>query len=244
MKSHDGHTCSHGNHHSATSVGKRSRKNGQMNRKFIPCYIHAAKEEFYPVAMRPRHSPYPLLSVDEALQVILENIPEELSDETRYSRGVAINDLLCSHGILFPLDALDCVLAESIVAKQPFPPFQASIKDGYAVISQSLSVTCTCRKLIFQAVTNQLREMCLLRLQLVNRYVNMLLISLSPLEEPPLSVSVYVCPASFQPDAGQCVVMGTVARITTGAPLPPGADAVVMVENTELLASSDDVRRG
>lgn len=41
------------------------------------------------------------------------------------------------------------MLVESIVAKQPFPPFQASIKDGYAVISQSLSVTCTCRKLIF-----------------------------------------------------------------------------------------------
>lgn len=55
---------------------------------------------------------------------------------------------------------------------------------------------------------------------------------------------VCVCSASFQPHAGQCVVMGTVARITTGAPLPPGADAVVMVENTELLASSDDVRRG
>jgi gephyrin len=31
-----------------------------------------------------------------------------------------------------------------------------------------------------------------------------------------------------------------VARITTGAPLPPGADAVIMVENTELIASSDD----
>ena len=101
MKSHDGHTCSHGNHHSATSAGKRSRKNGQMNRKFIPCYIHAAKEEFYPVAMRPRHSPYPLLSVDEALQVILENTPEELSDETRYLRGVANRPALFSRDFCF-----------------------------------------------------------------------------------------------------------------------------------------------
>ena len=34
---------------------------------------------------------------------------------------------------------------------------------------------------------------------------------------------------------------GSVARITTGAPLPDGADAVVMVENTELISSSEDV---
>jgi gephyrin len=31
------------------------------------------------------------------------------------------------------------------------------------------------------------------------------------------------------------VTPGTVAYITTGAPLPPGADAVVMVEETELV---------
>ena len=39
------------------------------------------------------------------------------------------------------------------------------------------------------------------------------------------------------------VVPGGVARITTGAPIPSGADAVVMVENTELLESSEDVRK-
>ena len=33
---------------------------------------------------------------------------------------------------------------------------------------------------------------------------------------------------------------GSVARITTGAPLPPGADAVVMVEDTVLVAMTDD----
>ena len=36
---------------------------------------------------------------------------------------------------------------------------------------------------------------------------------------------------------------GTVAYITTGAPMPPGADAVVMVEETELLPSEAGVRR-
>ena len=37
------------------------------------------------------------------------------------------------------------------------------------------------------------------------------------------------------------VVPGTVVRISTGAPLPPGADAVVQVEDTELIEASDDV---
>ena len=36
---------------------------------------------------------------------------------------------------------------------------------------------------------------------------------------------------------------GGVCRITTGAPLPPGADAVVQVEDTELLETSEDVSK-
>jgi gephyrin len=32
-------------------------------------------------------------------------------------------------------------------------------------------------------------------------------------------------------------------RITTGAPVPPGADAVVQVEDTELVESADEVRQ-
>ena len=37
---------------------------------------------------------------------------------------------------LFNADALGRVLAEDINAKDPLPPFPASIKDGYAVIGQ------------------------------------------------------------------------------------------------------------
>ena len=37
------------------------------------------------------------------------------------------------------------------------------------------------------------------------------------------------------------VTSGCVARITTGAPVPKGADAVVQVEDTELVESSQDV---
>lgn len=35
---------------------------------------------------------------------------------------------------------------------------------------------------------------------------------------------------------------GQVMRVTTGAPIPCGADAVVQVEDTELLRESEDVR--
>ena len=37
------------------------------------------------------------------------------------------------------------------------------------------------------------------------------------------------------------VSSGQVRRITTGAPLPPGTDAVVQVEDTELVKTTDDV---
>ncbi|XP_036094590.1 gephyrin isoform X16 [Rousettus aegyptiacus] len=48
---------------------------------------------------------------------------------------------------------------------------------------------------------------------------------------------LHVC---FQPT--QTVMPGQVMRVTTGAPIPCGADAVVQVEDTELIRESDDVR--
>lgn len=40
----------------------------------IPCRV--AKADFLTgVALRPRHSPYPLLPVDQALQVVLQHTP-------------------------------------------------------------------------------------------------------------------------------------------------------------------------
>ena len=41
---------------------------------------------------------------------------------------------------------------------------------------------------------------------------------------------------------GFTVKPGTIARIATGAPLPAGADAVVMVEDTELVQATADQR--
>lgn len=69
------------------------------------------------VARRARESPYPLLDVDTAQKIVLENT-EVLGTET----------------VKFT-EALGRVLAEDVVAKDPLPPFPASIKDGYAVLA-------------------------------------------------------------------------------------------------------------
>ncbi|CAF4662881.1 unnamed protein product, partial [Rotaria sp. Silwood1] len=64
---------------------------------------------------RLRHSPYPMISVDDAMKIIFEQ-----------TNKMPIIDK--------PLtECLSYVCAEDIFAKEPFPPFRASIKDGYAV---------------------------------------------------------------------------------------------------------------
>lgn len=88
------------------------------------------------------------------------------------------------------------MLAEAIIAKSPVPPFPASVKDGYAVLS---------------ADGPGVREV--------------------------------VGPVSAGERPSIRVTPGCVARVTTGAPIPEGADAVVQVEDTVLVESSADVRR-
>jgi len=84
------------------------------------------------------------------------------------------------------------VTAEPVVAANPLPPFPASVKDGYAVLSADGAGDF----LLAGSVT-----------------------------------AGRVADFVVQP--------GQVAYITTGAPLPPGADAVVQVEETERLAPAD-----
>lgn len=78
------------------------------------------------------------------------------------------------------------ILAQTVYAAQPLPPFRASVKDGYAVVAAD-----------------------------------------GPGEYPVIGAVTAGRVADF------AVTPGTIAYITTGAPLPPGADAVVMVEETE-----------
>ncbi|PNF38776.1 hypothetical protein B7P43_G12825, partial [Cryptotermes secundus] len=69
------------------------------------------------VARRARESPYPLIDVATAQMTVLEHaevLGTEMVDFT---------------------EALGRVLAEDVFAKDPLPPFPASIKDGYAVLA-------------------------------------------------------------------------------------------------------------
>ncbi len=71
------------------------------------------------VAFRPRNSTYPIISVQEAQNIVLS---------------------LCSTTALAVeqigyVDAIGRILAKDVMAQDPLPPFPASMKDGYAVIA-------------------------------------------------------------------------------------------------------------
>ncbi|RMY14717.1 hypothetical protein D0868_01302 [Hortaea werneckii] len=131
---------------------------------------------------RYRESPYPMLTVEEALQQIGEHTPEPTI-------------------VKAPIDEnlVGSVLAEDVTATESVPAFRASIVDGYAIIaSKHIMVPST--KGIF----------------------------------PVVGVS------HAKPGQMSELQIGEVARITTGAPLPPGATSVVMVEDTVLKSMTED----
>ena len=137
---------------------------------------------------RHRSSPYPILSVADAVAKILENTPSP----TVESRDVSP-------------DLIGYVLAEDVKAAEAVPAYRASIVDGYAVIVPS-------QKTSPQTPGNRTRGIF-----------------------PVASVShaqASSLPPPLQP--------GTIARITTGAPLPENANAVVMVEDTVISGLTAD----
>jgi gephyrin len=129
---------------------------------------------------RYRKSPYPMLSVDEALSLILDHTPPPQSIE------IPVNESLIGY-----------VLAKDVKAAEAVPAFRASIVDGYAIKIPSSGV--------FER-----------GLYPVSMISHAQAVDLQPLSE------------------------GEIARITTGAPLPPGADAVIMVEDTILSSMTDN----
>lgn len=138
-------------------------------------------------AKRHRESPYPMLSVDEALKQIAEHTPSPHVVRTKVDEKL-----------------VGTVLAEDVTANESVPAFKASIVDGYAITAGS-HVMIPSTKGIF----------------------------------PVTSVST----AQAGPEGEvEKLRLGEVARITTGAPLPPGATAVVMVEDTVLRSMTDDGR--
>jgi len=122
-------------------------------------------------------SPYPMLPVPDALERVL-------------AEAIALPAQTYSVA-----DAVGLILAENVYAKEPLPPFPASVKDGYAVIAAD-----------------------------------------GPGEYPVVDTVTAgrLATTQLQP--------GSVAYITTGAPVPPGADAVIMVEETRPLRGHEGQR--
>jgi len=132
---------------------------------------------------RKRVSPYPMINVDDAIDIILKQC-----------------DLLNLGTEMKPiLESLGRILSQDIQSVEPFPPFRASIKDGYAVRSKDG----------------------------IGKY-KILGDSLAG------SSNYNSAAASLDDKEKYCIV------ITTGAKIPDEFDAVVMVENTELIPNEKD----
>lgn len=137
---------------------------------------------------RARFSPYPMLSVADAVAKILEHSPTSIKE---------FRDLTP--------DLTGYVIAEDIHAAEAVPAYRASIVDGYAITVPENPSLAQARE---KAVKGTF---------------------------PVASVSH--AQASSLPPA---LSPGTIARITTGAPLPAHANAVVMVEDTVIATLTPD----
>lgn len=129
---------------------------------------------------RYRSSPYPMIAVEEAIQIILKESPPLLTHE-----AIVDNQLI------------GYVLARDVQAKEAVPAYRASRVDGYALIV--------------------------------------------PEDGPSPKGILHVASVSHaRPGKIPALQPGQISRITTGAPLPPGATSVAMVEDTVLRSLTDD----
>ena len=181
--SHDKHVHRHDGHSYSHSHGHGHGGHAMPKAHTTPDERHMSNDPNAGPTRRYRESPYPMLSVEDALNKISEHTPEPVVT------SASVNESL-----------VGSVLAEDVTARESVPAFRASIVDGYAIIaSKHMMVPST--KGIFPVV------------------------GISHAEAG---------------DEADELRIGEVARITTGAPLPPGATSVVMVEDTVLRSKTDD----
>ncbi|XP_062572410.1 gephyrin-like [Saccostrea cucullata] len=96
----------HGHHHHG------DHQHGNRHHSHHSHHHHGDK-----VAYRPRKSTYPMISVEDALTIVMEHAHSLPSEEVGFR------------------ECLGRFLAEDVFAVDPLPPFPASIKDGYAVVA-------------------------------------------------------------------------------------------------------------
>ncbi|KAI1102222.1 gephyrin [Jackrogersella minutella] len=173
------HGHQHGHSHGHSHGYGHGHGHGSLVRHTAPISNPMSNDPSLGPSRRNRESPYPMLSVDDALSQIKEQTPQPEIITSKVDRS------LPGH-----------VLAEDVQARENVPAFRASIVDGYAVV--------------------------------VPKDGNMKGIF------PVVSVS-HASPGDVEP-----LKEGEITRITTGAPLPPGATSVIMVEDTILKTMTED----
>ncbi|XP_071079097.1 gephyrin-like isoform X2 [Haliotis cracherodii] len=173
----NGHDHHHGNHGHNHHHGNGDHHHHHSHANHGDGHHHNVKSQVdaSSIAYRPRESPYPIIQVDEAVNTVLDKAPVLTPETISFREG------------------LGRYLAEDVFARDPLPPFPASIKDGYAVIASDGDGL---RQVIGDSTAGDV-----------------------PTRE---------------------VTPGYCMRINTGAPLPPGADAVIQVEDTVLTKHSED----
>jgi len=142
------------------------------------------------VAGRPRQSTWPMITVKEAQDKIFSECLLMMKENGGCGDGLNI----LGTELVNYRETLGRVLCQDVVAKDPLPPFPASIKDGYAVIANDGAG--------IRKVRGEASAGCDPAMDLLSK--------------------------------------NEVFRINTGAPVPPGADAVVMVEETKLIKKTED----
>ncbi|KAM3964003.1 LOW QUALITY PROTEIN: molybdenum cofactor synthesis protein cinnamon [Aphomia sociella] len=80
---------------------------------------HQSNVDITKVAFRPRESPFPMLEMSEAWKLV-DSVMEQWTERLE---------------IISIEEAMGRVVAQPLHAKEPMPPFPASVKDGYACIS-------------------------------------------------------------------------------------------------------------
>ncbi|KAL2362078.1 hypothetical protein RJZ56_005019 [Blastomyces dermatitidis] len=186
-KSHPHHHHHHHHHHGCHQGHGHGHSHGHIipRAHTSPADRPQSNDPIAGPTRRYRESPYPMLSVEEALKIIVEQTPEPTIIETRVDASL-----------------VGSVIAEDIYAREAVPAYRASIVDGYAVIASTPTADAT-----------------------GNTKGKFSVASVSHAQA-----------ASMPPPLKR----GEIARITTGAPLPENASAVVMVEDTVLVSTTPD----
>lgn len=175
----------------------------------LPVRSHCSQLLPVNVTERPRVSAYPMVPMPEALETI-ERIcrtharvgTTAVVGKGSNTKASSMNGPYSSAPIKTYSDPVEAAIAVEgtaivtpVISSLDLPPFRASIKDGYAVVSVD-----------------------------------------GPGEYPVIATAT--AGATYAPHF--LLSSGHVCRVSTGGPVPDGADAVVQVEDTSIVSTTDD----